>query len=733
MFFIKKNTISKKYQAGIRDFKHVNVRGQSLENLSLIEADFSSADIRGTNFTDTDLSRAKFTNAKAGSSNLWIIFCVLGSIITSIIIGAFLGVSCFWVFLFHDGGNTPVHLFGAINIIILIALLIIQSFSGLISTAISFIIFFSILFIYFEGTVFPAAGIVAISITVSMLLSLITNIIMTVLKSELISTFLAALIYIIAIFSSSINSKSIEFFVAYYASTNARLLNLEPGESQALNPSLLENDFASLAISIARIGVLALFIFSIYLLYRINSGDKKYLFLRNLSTAIASKGGTSFRGANLEYVDFSGVNLKNVDLRKIKISFTCWNHTKKLDQAYLGNNVLRNSKIRNILVTGNTESLNLNGENLECLMLKDVNLANTSLSGANFSKSDLREANLANADLTGVDFSKSDLRGANLSRAILVQSQLANADLTGACLTGACIQNWSITRDTILKNINCEYVYLKLNENKDKCDQMPPRKTFGRDGFELFIKYIIDTVDIYHERDINPRLALSILKKISQDYDQPLEVVAIGKQGENIFIKIKLSRDIHPYEFKKKYHLAYNSKIKKISDESIKIESIDEAIENKISELSSEDFDNQTTINYSHIEYIHAASNLIIEGDIEVGSVGDIYHGPVGVGKVFGGNVQGVGEQILNNSDQYCHLQDNIDQILQLLVGIDERYPQSSIEDKIRCVNEDIQPITKKKIISAINSGGESILDKFVINNNYIHVIKAVIKGWLKE
>jgi uncharacterized protein YjbI with pentapeptide repeats len=112
----------------------------------------------------------------------------------------------------------------------------------------------------------------------------------------------------------------------------------------------------------------------------------------------------------------------------------------------------------------------------------------------------LSGANLENASLIDKDFYQANLQGANLSRAILVRSNFERADLRNANLTGSCIQDWIITESTKLDGIICDYVYLKW-VNGDKRDQMPPRGEFKEDGFVTFVRYILETVELFHDRD----------------------------------------------------------------------------------------------------------------------------------------------------------------------------------------------------------------------------------------
>ena len=49
---MKASELLKRYAEGTRDFRRVNLKGQSFKGQNLAGADFSEADIQGTNFTN---------------------------------------------------------------------------------------------------------------------------------------------------------------------------------------------------------------------------------------------------------------------------------------------------------------------------------------------------------------------------------------------------------------------------------------------------------------------------------------------------------------------------------------------------------------------------------------------------------------------------------------------------------------------------------------------------------
>jgi uncharacterized protein YjbI with pentapeptide repeats len=236
-----------------------------------------------------------------------------------------------------------------------------------------------------------------------------------------------------------------------------------------------------------------------------------------LAINLTTIGGTSFRQANLTEADFSQATLKHTDFRDANLTRTCWRNAKGLEFSRLGNTYLANPEIRQLVVTGNGQAQKFDGLNLEGVNLQGANLQDASFIGAN-----LNHANLRSADL---------------SRAILKQAQLDGADLTGAILTGACIEDWGITGTTKLEEVECDYVFMRL-ETKDNPNRLRKpdnwQENFADGEFSDFIKPYVDTLDLYHSQDIDPRAISIALKNLSANHpDEKLMLVAIERRGSN--------------------------------------------------------------------------------------------------------------------------------------------------------------------------------------------------------
>ncbi|MEP0880977.1 pentapeptide repeat-containing protein [Trichocoleus sp. ST-U3] len=355
--------------------------------------------------------------------------------------------------------------------------------------------------------------------------------------------------------------------------------------------------------------------------------NTKFPRIAQLAINLTTIGGTSFRQANLTEADFSQATLKHTDFRDANLTRTCWRNAKGLEFSRLGNTYLANPKIRQLVVTGNGQAQKFDGLNLEGVNLQGAKLHDASFIGAN-----LNHANLRNA---------------NLSRAILKQAQLDGADLTGAILTGACIEDWGITGTTKLESVQCDYVFMRL-ETKDNPDRLRKpdncRETFADGEFADFIKPYVDTLDLYHSQDIDPRAISIALKNLSTNHpEENLQFVAIERRGSNgLNLRFTTAPGADKSELSHEYFSDY-ARIKKELPIAVQLRLAEQDAEIRTLKGTIEQFIEAGT----HQSKIQAETIQIIQGELVVtenkginitsggGSIGDI-------SGLVGGDVSGV-------------------------------------------------------------------------------------------
>ncbi|MBS3027396.1 MAG: pentapeptide repeat-containing protein [Dolichospermum sp. DET50] len=655
-----------------------NLRGCSFKDKDLAGADFSDADIRGADFSGANLQGANFTNAQAGLQKRWAIFLVIVSLLLSGLSGSIAG----------QAGYIAAQGFNAF-----------QSSNQIAGWAVIAALFtFSLLTIGYG--IQAGLGVIAVAFVVTGILAVI-NI------APIIVFGTAASIGIGSVAASGAGAFAIAS-AGIFSLTGAIV-----GSVAGVIAGILIVDGAKVftaAFTFAGVVVLL----SFYISYQAMKGNEKHIIIRNIAIAFSAFGGTSFRKANLTDANFTGASLKGTDFRNANVVRTCFYNAQMLDRIRPGSTYLQKAQLRHLLVTRLGQNKNFDHQDL-----RGVNL---------------QEANLENASFIDVDFYQANLSNANLSRSILVRTNFERANLRGACLTGSCIQDWILTKGTNLEGIVCDYVYLKWVDG-DKRDPMPHRGNFKKGGFILFAKYILDTIDIYHNKDINPRLALTVLKKMSKDYDETLDIVAVGKRGDKVFIKVKLSETVDSQKFKEDYLSRYDDGLILISSSSTSLPSVDELLENRLAEIASNNTDKIPYVNVTYIEYINTPQDLIIQGEVTVENIetrGDTIRqsGSFGIGVNKGTvNTEKLAGTI-NEANQQ-NLAEAAKEIQNLLKQLKETNPtETSTVIAAKAADEIRNNSTlKARVISALKSGGKEAF-KEAVDNPLVNVLVAIIEGW---
>ncbi|WP_413165953.1 pentapeptide repeat-containing protein [Capilliphycus salinus ALCB114379] len=503
---MKGNQVSQLYSQGRRDFRGQNLRSQSFQGQNLSGADFSYADIQGTNFQGATLREVKFRGAKAGVPKAWVVILSGAAWLFSVLLGLALVLVGYFVLLFLNMSTPEDANTGWTALALMLVLVFIGGRRGIERG---------------WGAFIDTIEIALVGIIIGVISGLGNAI-------SLLGTL--AIAGVLAGFGGAILFASAVAFGVIFSLTErlAWVMSL----TKVLTVAVLASAIAGYisggvsAIAIA-ISVFVTFWFD-YIGWRGILGDKNYMLIHNLSVNLAATGGTSFRQADLTDANFTNAHLKGSDFRQAKLIRTRWRGAKQLDQLRGGNTYLDYPQIRELLQTGQ-------GKN------------------QNFDFQDLRELSLQNANLTGASFvganlSSTNLRGANLSKAKLIQTKLSQANLNGATLTGAYIQDWGITLTTQLRNITCDYLFLRLPSEKSS-DPNPYRqpsdwnRTLNPQEFTAIIRAFLENRQSWYSSvlDLNKNGSESFgkisqvslkgeaeyeeIEKIKHSLNQPLESV----------------------------------------------------------------------------------------------------------------------------------------------------------------------------------------------------------------
>jgi hypothetical protein len=70
-------------------------------------------------------------------------------------------------------------------------------------------------------------------------------------------------------------------------------------------------------------------------------------------------------------------------------------------------------------------------------------------------------------------------------------------------------------------------------------------------------------------------------------------------------------------------------------------------------------------------------------------------------------------------------------EIQELLKHLEQSNPSATEPEQVTYINIATKPDLKKRAIAALKEGGDTAIDEFILENKYLKVVKAVVKGWL--
>jgi uncharacterized protein YjbI with pentapeptide repeats len=443
---MKAQEVLRRYAGGERNFRNTNLRGANFKGQDLSGADFSGSDIRSANFTNATLRDANFTQAQGGLQRRWLAIqlCFIG--LLAGISGMFQGVS---------GSLVEAIFFGSVE----------RRIASCVYVAMVVLAFTAIALEGFKVRTLGAILVVC----------------QCVYAFAFLGAFPHSHFYSFTVAFNSI--PSLVIFVAILAGvfvcagTGLFVFSLAfAGAVAVIVP--FSNSTVGAAIGVA-VAVTSLLL-SLYIAQQVLEENKKFAIIRLLGLPPRAPGSTSFCGADLARATFSQAQLKNTnfnDSHKLstRLSHVCWQGADGLDLARLGDSILQDRRVRILLTTPEK------GYKQD---LTDANLWDANLKSTTLEKATLKGALLLNANL----------ENAILKDAILTKAIAEGANFTGACLTGVTLESWYIDSTTILKNIDCQYVFLleKPNEKGDR-ERRPYdlTKNFQPGDFETLCKEML--------------------------------------------------------------------------------------------------------------------------------------------------------------------------------------------------------------------------------------------------
>jgi len=714
---MKANEVLRRYATGERNFRGVNLRGQSFkgEDLSganfsgadIREANFSGADIRGANFSKAYLRNANFSCARAGLQRHQSIFLVAAAFLLATGVGLATGLGGFFALTILASGFIKENFtFGVIGIIALAILFICIVHSGYRNAKEAW------------GNKTPRDVVVTVPLSLALAVlgvvlftaSLVLNfynsfdivIVLTLLGlTFLVIAFLLAVTMAgVGVIAGSLAVAVALFGVIAVAGAIARIF-VEDG---LLN--------VTLAVGLVILGAGIVGLLASYIGFEALNGNKKFFWIRLLAINFAALGGTKFSGADLTEANFTKAILKSTDFREAVLVHTCFLNAKNLDQSRQENpnsSMLSNPPIRELLLTGDGRKKIYRGANLRGAYLIG--------------------ASLNNADFSGAELSGATLQGACLEGANLTQTQAIGANFTSAQLTGAYgLGTWNIDTTTILEQVDCRFIYLLENPKPgtDDRERRPSSGEFALGEFTNLFKKVLNTVDLIFRNGIDWQAFYTSFQKLQVEYSgNELFIQAIENKGNGVFVvRVNAPPDankagIEKY-LKREYELLLKAKDEQIlllHEEIIFKRKANTDLLGIVKTMADKD---------NRKDYTFNAPVGSVENQGHIASSGN--QNTIGNAA---GEAKAEMKSIQHNyaPEQKQTLAEVAAEIQQLLQQLEQTNASATEADQAAFLTAVIPPTKRQRCVNALREGGKELL-KELMDNKWLNATIAAIEGW---
>jgi uncharacterized protein YjbI with pentapeptide repeats len=323
---------------------------------------------------------------------------------------------------------------------------------------------------------------------------------------------------------------------------------------------------------------------------------------------------------------------------------------------------------------------------------------------------DLNDADLSNTDLSQVNISGSSLKRANLTNANLTQTKALYSDFQQAVLTGVCLEDW-LYNHARLDGVICQSVYLK----NTKEGRYPANRDFEPGEFTKVFQEVENTIELIFCDGIDWKaFAFAFDETSTEIYSASGQKLSLRKyevlDDGLIRLEVLVPPDIDLEKTRADLELRYGHQIARLEG---KVESLQNLNDKLLNTLKPG-------------VHVYSPAEKVQVGDSNM--TGDTYN--VGQSAATGRYARSDNNKFIQ-SEQKLTLAEAAAEIQRLLKQLEQTNPNVTEAEKVAYVNDETTPSLKRRAVGALQAGGEAAIEEF-LDNPYVNVGKAVVKGWMK-
>ncbi|EKQ69198.1 putative low-complexity protein [Leptolyngbyaceae cyanobacterium JSC-12] len=430
-------------------------------------------------------------------------------------------------------------------------------------------------------------------------------------------------------------------------------------------------------------------------------GDEKFALLRAFGIAVAALGGTSFCGANLTDANFTNAMLRSTNFQATRQQTTLlngvyWHNANQLDRARLGDSILSNSAVRELLVTRN-------GYKKSYI---DANLRGANLNGVN-----LEAANLTWADLSQATLHQANLKDANLREVLAI-----GTDFTAAYLTGACLEGWNIDHTTTLKAVDCQYIFLLEHPNQlGNRERRPhePDQVFAPGDFAKLYTKMINVVQVLLRNGMNrTAFAAAFQQLMSENPDITYDSIqAVERQGDDALVTLSVSETANKAEISRTLRESYENQVRQLEAKVEELHQLRAADLKEVALAQKSQIFNQLVGGNAMNESIDRSQNINVDGNFTITATNSV----VNLGEISGTVSNAIHQLQQSSQPETVQLAAWLDE----LQGLIEAEPNLKDDDKVEALEQ----------VGTLAKAGENPQDSTLkkLSNTAVKILKGTI------